>query len=59
MLLPANIQFHRYAARNAKHFSRLFAVVRAYLDDVDSGKYLFRPGLGCGMCDFRRQCLTR
>jgi predicted RecB family nuclease len=52
------VQFHRYSARNEKHFSRLFAVVRAYLDDLDSGKYVFRPGLGCGMCDFRRQCLT-
>jgi hypothetical protein len=52
------VQFHCYAARTEKHFSRLFAVIRAYLDDLDSGKYLFRPGLGCGMCDFRRQCLA-
>jgi CRISPR/Cas system-associated exonuclease Cas4 (RecB family) len=52
------IEFHRYAARNAGHFRRLFAVVRAYLDDLDSGKFLFRPGFGCAMCEFRRTCLT-
>ena len=51
------VQSHRYAARNGRHFSRLFAVIRAYLDDLDSGEFLFRPGLGCGMCDFRRRCL--
>jgi len=50
------VLFHRYPARNEQHFGRLFAVIRAYLDDLHSGKFLFRPGLGCGMCDFRRQC---
>ncbi len=52
------VQFHRYAARHERHFDRLFAVIRAYLDDLHSGKFLFRPGLGCGMCDFRRQCAS-
>jgi len=52
------IEFHRYAARDERHFRRLFAVVRAYLDDLDSGKLLFRPGFGCVMCEFRRTCVT-
>ncbi len=52
------VEFHRYAARNEKHFRRLFAVVRAYIDDLDSGRFLFRPGLGCAMCEFRRTCVT-
>jgi putative RecB family exonuclease len=51
------IEFHRYAARNAGHLRRLFAVVRAYLDDLDSGRFLFRPGFGCAMCEFRRTCI--
>jgi hypothetical protein len=46
------IQFHRYEARSEKHFRRLFAVVRAYLDDLDRGRFVFRPGLACGSCEF-------
>ena len=48
------IEFHRYSARTEAHFRRLFAVVREYLDALDSGRFNYRPGLGCGMCDFRR-----
>ena len=47
------VEFHRYAARSDVHFSRLFSVIRAYLDDLDSGRFVFRPGFGCMMCDFR------
>jgi len=50
------VQSHRYAARTDKHFSRLFSVIRTYLDDLHSGMFLFRPGPGCGMCDFRGEC---
>ncbi len=32
---------------------RLLTVIRAYLDNLDSGRFVFRPGLGCSMCDFR------
>lgn len=46
------VETHRYAARQEKHFGRLFAVIRAYLDDLDRGRFVFRPGLGCGSCDF-------
>ena len=46
------IETHRYAARQEKHFGRLFAVIRAYLDDLDRGRFVFRPGLGCCACDF-------
>ena len=47
------IETHRYAARSAGHFGWLFAVIRAYLDDLDRGRFVYRPGLGCGMCEFR------
>jgi len=47
------MEFHRYEPRSKGHFRRLFAVVRAYLDDLDGGRFVFRPGLGCGMCDYR------
>ena len=46
------IHFHRYPAHGKRHFLRLFAVIRAYLDALDSGRYLFRPGLVCASCDF-------
>lgn len=47
------LEFHRYEPRSAVHFRRLFAAIRAYLDDLDGGRFVFRPGLGCSMCDFR------
>jgi predicted RecB family nuclease len=47
------VETHRYAPRTDGHFRRLFSVIRAYLDDLDAGRFVFRPGLGCGMCDFR------
>ena len=35
------------------HFRHLFKVIRAYLDDLDTGRFVFRPGFACMMCDFR------
>ena len=49
-------EFHPYPARSDDHFRRLFAVIREYLDALDSGKFNYRPGWGCGMCDYRREC---
>ncbi len=45
--------FHRWPARTGKHFGRLFAVIRAYLDDLHSQRFVFRPGQACSYCDFR------
>jgi len=47
------ITFHRYAPREDHHFQRLFAVIRAYLDDLDRRRFIHRPTWGCAMCDFR------
>lgn len=47
------IQFHRYAARDEQQFRRLFAVIRAYLDSLDAGRYVYRPGRDCSFCNFR------
>ena len=47
------VEFHSYQARSEQHFRRLFAVIRAYLDDLDRGRFVFRPGFGCAMCDHR------
>ena len=47
------VHFHRYPPRDERHLGRLFAVIRAYLDDLDSGRFVFRPGMGCSWCDFR------
>jgi CRISPR/Cas system-associated exonuclease Cas4 (RecB family) len=49
-------EFHPYAARSDAHFRRLFAVIREYLDALDSGRFNYRPGFGCAMCDYRREC---
>ena len=43
-----------YAARTDAHFTRLFAVIREYLDALDAGRFNYRPGFGCAMCDYRR-----
>jgi putative RecB family exonuclease len=48
------IDTHRYPPRTAQHFRRLFAVVREYLDALDTGNWNYRPGFGCTMCDFRQ-----
>jgi len=45
------IEFHHYEARSDAHFKRLFAVIREYLDALDSGRFNFRPGWGCSMCE--------
>jgi putative RecB family exonuclease len=46
------IEFHGYPARTDAHFRRLFSVIREYLDTLDAGRFNFRPGFHCGMCDF-------
>jgi hypothetical protein len=53
------IEYHRYAARTASHFRRFFQIVRQYLDDLDRRSFVYRPGFGCTMCDFRdKPCIT-
>jgi hypothetical protein len=47
------IETHRYPAREERHYRRLFSVIRAYLDDLHAGRFVFRPGLGCSLCEFR------
>jgi putative RecB family exonuclease len=47
------VESYRYPARSVAHFGRLLSAIRAYLDDLDKGKFTFRPGFGCTMCDFR------
>ena len=52
------IEYHRYAARTEAHFRRFFQIVRKYLDDLNRGSFVYRPGFGCTMCEFRdRPCL--
>lgn len=53
----AKIETHRYAQRTEQHFGRLFAVIRAYLDDLDRGRFIYRPGLMCAACEYcEAQC---
>lgn len=53
------IQRHRYGTRGEHHFARLFALIRAYLDDLDRGQFVYRPGFGCTMCEHRNtHCRT-
>jgi hypothetical protein len=46
------VETHSYPARTEAHFKRLFSVVREYLDALDAGRFNYRPGFHCGMCDF-------
>jgi CRISPR/Cas system-associated exonuclease Cas4 (RecB family) len=48
--------FHRFAARRLHHMLRLFAVIRAYLDDLEQQRFVYRPGWTCGGCDFSDLC---
>ena len=48
------IEFHHYDARSDDQLKRLFAVIREYLDALDRGRFNYRPGWGCSMCDFRQ-----
>ena len=51
------VEFHRYGRRSEARFGRLFSVIREYLDALDNGRFNYRPGWGCAMCNFRkRQC---
>ncbi len=52
-------EFHPYPARTDAHFRRLFSVIREYLAALDRGTFNFRPGFGCGMCDFRSTHCSR
>ena len=53
------VESQRWPARDDRHFRRLFAVIRAYLDSLDSGRFVFRPTWSCSSCDFcRDQCHT-
>jgi hypothetical protein len=47
------VERYRYAPREERHQRRLFAVIRAYLDALDSGRFVFRPGFSCSSCEFR------
>lgn len=47
------VQVERYGPRQARHFERLFDVIRAYLDAVDSNRFHIRPGVQCSFCDYR------
>ncbi len=47
------LEVHRYPPQTDAHFRRLFAVVREYLDAIRSGRFSFRPGWSCGMCEWR------
>lgn len=46
------IEIHRYSPRTQAHFRRFFQIVRQYLDDLDRGEFVYRPGFGCTMCEF-------
>jgi hypothetical protein len=46
------IETHRFPARSDAHFGRLFALIRAYLDALRAGQFVYRPGFSCGLCDF-------
>jgi CRISPR/Cas system-associated exonuclease Cas4 (RecB family) len=50
------VEIHPYPARTDAHFRRLFAVLHEFVDAMDAGQFNYRPGFGCGMCDYRKEC---
>jgi len=53
LIKTLKVKVHRYPARDDTHFRRLFAAIRAYLDDLHANRFVCRPGWMCSMCDFR------
>lgn len=47
------IEQHRFPPPSGREFGRLFALVREYLDALDCGRFVIRPGLGCALCEHR------
>ena len=47
------VKVHVFPGRTGNHLRRLLAAIRAYLDSLDSGRFIFRPGLACTFCDYR------
>ena len=47
------VEIHAFEARQERHFRRLFAVLREYLDALDHGRFNYRPGWGCTFCNLR------
>ena len=47
------LAIHCFSPRQERHFRRLFAVIREYLDALDCGCFNYRPGWTCGSCDYR------
>jgi putative RecB family exonuclease len=47
------VHYHPFQARSKMHFQRLFTVIRAYLDSIHSGKFIYRPNWACATCDYR------
>ena len=48
-----SVHVQRYPPRSERHFARLFAVVREYMDALRVGRFSYRPGFGCSWCDYR------
>lgn len=46
------IEYREYPTRSESQLRRFFRIVRAYLDDLDRGRFVHRPGFGCTMCEF-------
>ncbi len=55
--VPQIIEY-RFGPRSDEHLRRLFAVIRAYLEDLRRGDFLYRPGWTCRTCDFRSHCVS-
>ena len=46
------VEYHRWLAREERHFRRLFAIFRTYLDNLESGRIVYRPSWACSSCDY-------
>ncbi len=50
-----SVHVERYPPRSDRHFARLFAVVREYLEALKVGRFSYRPGFACSWCDYREK----
>lgn len=50
------IAYSKFGRRSDSHLRRLFAVIHEYLDCLRTGRFTYRPGWTCGMCDYQKEC---
>lgn len=50
------IETHAFPQRRREHITRLFEILREYVESLDRGIFNYRPAWTCSMCDYAGSC---